>query len=201
MVHFFSLESPSHPMCCLPPTPGGGERPASQQTDEATRCCFWKCFCSSYPERWSGKAFQVWSMWFFIRLQAWSESSQRKSAQGSAAAWKPSCWSWPWCSRLTTLWRRGRWQYEEWTMPKLWCGDIFVAQLWTPAVWMLWGSIFWWADFENTHEKCSSELWQLSHMVLEYLQMARALWGSPQLKYVFLSVNKVQTFVMSHKLP
>ena len=25
---------------CLPPTPGGGERPASQQTDEATRCCF-----------------------------------------------------------------------------------------------------------------------------------------------------------------
>ena len=29
--------------------------------------------------------------------------------------------------------------------------SIFVKQLWKTAVWMLWGSIFQWADFEDTH--------------------------------------------------
>ena len=37
---------------------------------------------------------------------------------------------------------------------------IFTKQLWTTAVWMLWGSIFQWAVFEDTHAKYSSELEQ-----------------------------------------
>lgn len=74
---------------CLSLTPGGWKRSSPKQADEATCCCFRKCFCFSRHQ--VKKAFQVRPMQLLIGLQAWSESTHWESTQGTWGTLGDSC--------------------------------------------------------------------------------------------------------------